>query len=245
MIDEQERLRQEARHGRWLAEQGAEAIWGWASPAGRLRAERRAHWLTRAAGLGPGVRALEIGCGTGLFTKWFGASGAEITAIDLSPDLLALAQSREGIGENVRFVHSSLEAYSAERRFDAVVGSSVLHHLDLEGALSHILHLLDEDGRVAFAEPNGLNPQIVLQKRIPWLKRAAGDVATETSFTRWSITRQMREAGYRGVRVTPRDWLHPATPSLMIGPFNSLQSVLERIPGLKELAGSLYIRALR
>lgn len=245
MIENGDRIGEEIRHGRWLAERDPEAVWGWASPAGRLRAERRARWLSRAAQLGPGVRALEIGCGTGLFTERFSQSGAEITAIDLSPDLLALARRREGIGDNVGFVHSSLEGLAEGQRFDAVLGSSVLHHLDLRSALPKIRRLLAEDGRVAFAEPNGLNPQIFLQKRIPWLKRAAGDVATEISFTKWSISGLMEEAGYRQVSVTPRDWLHPAAPSQLIPALDSLQRVLERIPGLKELAGSLYIRGLR
>ena len=61
---------------RWEAERlqgetivrGEEAVWGWSSPAGQLRAARRAKFLVEAAGLGPGVRCLELGCGTGEFT---------------------------------------------------------------------------------------------------------------------------------------------------------------------------------
>ena len=74
----------EVAHGKWLAEQQTEKLWGWDTPAGRLRAERRAQLIMEGARLGPGKRALEIGCGTGLFTKMFAASGVTIVAVDIS-----------------------------------------------------------------------------------------------------------------------------------------------------------------
>src|SRR4030042_80547 len=85
-------LRQE-RERAYAREVGARAEerWGWASPAGRGRAERRAGLVSRAAGLTPGARVLEIGCGNGLFTEKYCRSGAEIIAADLSPELIALA----------------------------------------------------------------------------------------------------------------------------------------------------------
>lgn len=57
----------EIEHGEKIAGQ-AEAIWNWASPAGKLRAKRRARLIAEAAELSTGMRVLELGCGTGLFT---------------------------------------------------------------------------------------------------------------------------------------------------------------------------------
>ena len=82
------RASREIEHGRKLAATDTEVIWGWGTPAGIRRAHRRADLLAAGAGLGPGVRALEIGCGTGLFTEMLAATGAGIVAVDISEELL-------------------------------------------------------------------------------------------------------------------------------------------------------------
>src|SRR5262249_51180063 len=88
------RARHEIEHGRKLSAGDAEWTWGWGSPAGRLRAARRAALIARAARLAPGRRVLEVGCGTGLFTETFAATGAEILAVDISPELIEQARQR-------------------------------------------------------------------------------------------------------------------------------------------------------
>jgi 2-polyprenyl-3-methyl-5-hydroxy-6-metoxy-1,4-benzoquinol methylase len=84
----------EMKHGRIISQGDPELIWGWGTPAGRLRAERRAGLIMEGARLSPGQMVLEIGCGTGLFTEKFAAAGVSILAVDLSPELLALAERR-------------------------------------------------------------------------------------------------------------------------------------------------------
>ena len=49
-----QRAQNEITHDAMLAQADAEAIWGWGTPAGRLRAERRARLITEGAGLRPG-----------------------------------------------------------------------------------------------------------------------------------------------------------------------------------------------
>src|SRR5215470_6599353 len=84
----------EIEHGKRLAALETETVWGWGTPAGRLRAKRRAMLIGEGARLGPGVRVLEIGCGTGLFTEAFAATGADIVAVDISPELVDIAKRR-------------------------------------------------------------------------------------------------------------------------------------------------------
>jgi cyclopropane fatty-acyl-phospholipid synthase-like methyltransferase len=88
------RAEHEVIHGRWLAEQDTEKVWGWNTPAGRLRARRRAQRILDGAGIQQGSRVLELGCGTGLFTEMFAVAGARILAVDISPELLAKARLR-------------------------------------------------------------------------------------------------------------------------------------------------------
>lgn len=156
----------EIEHGEKIAGQ-AEAIWNWASPAGKLRAKRRARLIAEAAELSTGMHVLELGCGTGLFTQSFDETGARIVAIDVSDDLLNHARKKV-VSSRVSFLKEDAEALTFEdESFDAVVGSSVLHHLNMDKALSEMLRVLKSGGRFAFAEPNMMNPQIAIQDKVP------------------------------------------------------------------------------
>jgi len=239
------RADREVAHGRKLAAEGAEDIWGWGSPAGQRRAERRAKLIAQAAKLGPGVRALEIGCGTGLFTEKFARTGAHVLAVDISPDLLVIARQRGLPESQVQFVEQRFEDSDAQGPFDAVVGSSVLHHLELRPAVERIFQLLRPGGWMSFAEPNMLNPQIAIQKNVGWIKRRAGDSDDETAIVRWRFARMLREVGFERIAITPHDWLHPLTPRPLIGAVATVGRVLEAIPGVREFAGSVHIVAAR
>ena len=238
------RAEHEIAHGRKLSESGAEQVWGWGTPAGQVRFRRRADWIIRHAGLRSGIRALEIGCGTGNFTEAFAGSGAEILALDISEDLLERARERY-LPVTVRFVCQPFETLDIMEAFDAVIGSSVLHHLEIASALAEIFRLLKPGGVMAFAEPNMLNPQIMIQKNIPWVKERAGDSPDETAFFRGQMRRLLRQTGFEQIEVTPLDWLHPAIPPVDIGFFQKVGAVLERMPLVREFAGSLYIAARR
>jgi len=180
-----------------------------------------------------------------MFTEMFAATGAEFVAVDISGKLLERARERRLPPERVRFLEKRFEDCVLEGPFDAVIGSSILHHLDLGEALPRIHALLKPGGRMVFAEPNMLNPQIALQKNIPWLKRLLGDSPDETAFLRWSFRRSLLDTGFEDVIITPFDWLHPATPVSMIPFVSRIGSWLERTPGLREFAGSLLICARR
>jgi 2-polyprenyl-3-methyl-5-hydroxy-6-metoxy-1,4-benzoquinol methylase len=240
-----QRASNEIRHGQLLAAQGAEGIWGWGSPAGKKRAERRAKLIAAGADLKVGQNVLEVGCGTGLFTEIFAETGASIVAVDISPDLLEIAQSRDLPRGQVKFLEKRFEDCDLEGPFDAIIGSSILHHLDIDSALGNIQRLLKPDGVMCFAEPNMLNPQIMIQKNIPWIKARLGDSPDETAFFRWQITRKLKAHGFETVNVYPFDWLHPSTPQTLISLVSRIGKTLEQLPLVREISGSLVIQARR
>jgi hypothetical protein len=90
-----------------------------------------------------------------------------------------------------------------------------------------------------------LNPQIAIQKSIPWIKRKPGDSPDETAFFRWPLRRLLEQTGYRDVRIDPFDFLHPKTPIALIDHVNAVGRFLEQVPVISEFAGSLYIRAIK
>ncbi len=179
-----ERNKHEIEHGRLLAGQGAESFWGWESPAGKVRAQRRARLILSRIASGNNKSYLEIGCGTGDFTRLLSQSGASITAVDISKDLTTIARRNLLDYPKVVVITSSFENLNKESTFDTVIGSSVLHHLDIQPALAHIFNLHVPGGILSFAEPNKLNPQIMIQKNIPWIKKKMGDSPDETVFFR-------------------------------------------------------------
>jgi len=238
-----ERVANEIQHGRFLADHGAGEIWNWESPAGKLRWARRVTMLSKH--LRPGMSVLELGCGAGYFTRELARSGADIVAIDVSPELLEIARSNCS-APNVRYeIQNAYELSYPDAGFDSVVGSSVLHHLEIEEALREIYRVLKPGGTICFTEPNMLNPQIAIQKNVPWVKRKLGDSPDETAFFRWSLRRLLEITGYREVRIDPFDFLHPQTPVPLVNRLDAVGRFLESVPVISEFAGSLYIRAVK
>lgn len=230
----------EVVHGARIATT-AEDVWGWEKPTGPQRLKRRTDLMILHGHLSPEANVLEIGCGTGVITSYLQLSGATITAIDLSPDLLAVALQKDW-PETVHFRLGNAEGLEFDdAAFDAVVGSSVLHHLDIDRSLGEIRRVLKPGGHFAFSEPNMVNPHIFLQKNVSWLKRLAGDSPDETAFVRWSFRRKLESSGFSDVTVKAYDFLHTLVPASLIGPVSAFGTLLEKTPILNEIAGSLII----
>jgi SAM-dependent methyltransferase len=173
----------------------------------------------------------------------FAATGAQIVAVDISPELLAKARLRNLPVAQVTFLEKRFEDCEIDGPFDAVVGSSILHHLDIDQAIERIKALLKRGGRISFAEPNMLNPQVFLERRFHYLPMFAYTSPDETAFVRWKLAEKLRKAGFHDITVVPFDWLHPFTPKPLIGAVRSIGTLLEAIPGAREFSGSLAISA--
>lgn len=237
-----DRIENELAHGRKIS-RNAEFYWGWSGAAGRLRSERRAGMYKAAGALGRGKKALEIGCGIGIFTSLLARSGAEITAVDLSPDLAELARARNP-APNVDYRVMNVEELAfPENAFDCVYGSSVLHHLNLAKALPELRRVLKPGGSLVFTEPNMLNPQILVMKNLKPVGALLGDSPDETAFFRWEIKKLLLAAGFSRVEAEPFDFLHPWLPGFLAPAADKFGALLERVPLLREIAGSLLIRA--
>jgi ubiquinone/menaquinone biosynthesis C-methylase UbiE len=232
------RILREQEYGRGVLS-SEERNWGWATPAGRIRHVRRAEFLSSIP-LPADSRVLEIGCGTGTFTASLAGRFRRLIAVDISAELLAVARRRV---PGATFVQ--MDAHDMPFRdssFDAVVGVSVLHHLDWALALRNLRRLLRPEGWIRFSEPNLANPQVFLQKSIPILKRLAGDSPDEYAFTRSEARRCLESSGFSAITVRPFEFLHPGVPAWGIPLVTKLESVAMRTP-LAFIAGSILIEA--
>ena len=242
-IPSSDRLIHEKEHAKFLLKD-PEGIWGWGTPAGRARAERRAKLIIQAGNIISGSTTLEIGCGTGTFTQLVSKSGAGITACELCQELLELA-ARRSYASRVRFINTDVAALGPEHdgRYDVVWGSSVLHHLDLKISLPKIFRLIKPGGRLVFAEPNMFNPQIWLERHVGFIRLLTGGSPDETAFYRWQIKKLLLGEGFVNVSARPHEFLHPLISKPFIPLFNSLNVLAERLWPVREIAGSLLISA--
>jgi ubiquinone/menaquinone biosynthesis C-methylase UbiE len=236
-----QRIEQEIAHGKKISD-NAESIWRWTTPTGRIRSQRRAGYFIELGKINPASHVLEIGCGTGIFTKMiYDATKASVIAIDISHDLLDQAKTKI---PGVEFrIEDAMKMSFNENTFDCVFGSSIIHHLDLEKASEEIFRVLKSGGRIVFAEPNMLNPHIFIQKNVPFVKRMVGDTCDEKAIVRWKYQSLLKKIGFRKVEIFPYDFLYPLIPEFMIPFVNSAGKIFEKIPLVKEIAGSVIIYA--
>ena len=232
-------IKQEILHGTKI-KNNAEEIWGWASHAGKIRAHRRARYFIELTKMNPNSNVLEIGCGSSVFTEILAKTGAKLTATDISAELLDLAKKKNILGCSFLLTDAHTLNFR-DSSFDIVLGSSVLHHLEVEKAIQEFFRVLKPNGQVIFAEPNMLNPQIFLQKNIPFIKRWMNDSADETAIVRWEIAKKLKLTGFKDIKAFPYDFLHPNTPQCLIKIVQHIGAAIEMLPLIKEFAGSLII----
>ena len=84
------------------------------------------------------AQVLDVGCGGGLLSEALATAGANVTAIDLAPDLLKVARLH-GLESGVRVDYrlSSVEALAAEQpgRYDAITCMELLEHVPDPGSV--------------------------------------------------------------------------------------------------------------
>lgn len=114
-------------------------------------------------------RILEYGCGPHTLAPLLVPKGATITGIDISTTAaieyrqLALDRCVPGVLSSV--MNGECLGF-ADRSFDLICGTGILHHLDLERSFSELARVLKPGGQALFLEPLGHNPLINLYRKL-------------------------------------------------------------------------------
>lgn len=88
----------------------------------------RAQLVAALEAFAPRGRVLELACGTGEWTVELVKHASELTAVDASPEMLALNRQRVG-GADVRYLQADLFAWTPPTRYDVVFFSAWLSHV--------------------------------------------------------------------------------------------------------------------
>jgi ubiquinone/menaquinone biosynthesis C-methylase UbiE len=164
--------------------------------------------------LRPGETVLEIGCGSGVFTRFLAqrTGGANpITALDINRYFLgeaSLLARKEGLAEAIEFRQGSAEDLSfADNSFDASIACTVMEECDARRVLAEMARVTRPGGRVgvmvraeemiAFVNAP-VRAELKAKMEIP-----RGNVA-EKGCADASLYQRFREAGMASVKMFPQ-----------------------------------------
>ena len=104
--------------------------------------------------------ALEVGCGTGAFSRLLAERVRNVTALDISTQMIEVARRHAASLKNIDFRVADFMAcdFPAEQ-FDCIASIATLHHIETGVALLKMKHALKPGGRLLVLdlfEPEGL-----------------------------------------------------------------------------------------
>lgn len=169
-------------------------------------------WKTRLVDettLAPGLRALDLGCGTGTLTILLACScpDAAVVGLDADPDVLERARSKaQKVGVSVEFVEGMADKPPfPPQSFDRVVSSLLFHHLTRDGklrALRAARDLLARGGELHVADWG--KPQDAVMRAAFLPVRLLDGFETTRDNAEGALPRLIEEAGFENVRETHR-----------------------------------------
>ncbi len=149
----------------------------------------------------PGERILDLGCGDGQLTLRLAATGAQVTAADASPQMVAAAR-----GRGVEADQANAEALPyGDGIFDAVFSNAVLHWVrDHDAMLAEVHRVLRPGGRFV-AEMGGHGNLAAIRVALTAVLKRRGLSGLEESDTYFPTPdvygRRLREHGFRVARM--------------------------------------------
>ncbi|MEA2049046.1 MAG: class I SAM-dependent methyltransferase [Campylobacterota bacterium] len=100
------------------------------------------------------MEVMDFGAGTGLLSYFVAQKVAKIVAVDNSPSMLVEFQNKSHeFAAQTEVLEKDLSIETIERKFDGIISSMTIHHLEDTTALfSKFYAMLDRDGFIAIAD---------------------------------------------------------------------------------------------
>ena len=147
-----------------------------------------------------GERALDVGCGTGIYTAWLADQGLDVTGFDRDPAMLAAARAKAA---GARLLGGDATALPfAEGEFDLALAVTLFCFLDAEErrrAACELLRVVRPGGRVVVGELARFSLWAAQRRIKGWRGSATWRSARFT--TAGELGRLFRDAGASAVRT--------------------------------------------
>jgi 2-polyprenyl-3-methyl-5-hydroxy-6-metoxy-1,4-benzoquinol methylase len=97
----------------------------------------------------PCAKALEIGCGTGAFSRLLARYSKQVLALDLSPNMIQIARRQSIQHTNIEFqIADVMSVDLPAEHFDCIVSIATLHHLPARRAIKRMKESLKTNGHL-------------------------------------------------------------------------------------------------
>ena len=193
-------------------------------------------------------KILEVGCGDGRFSKYLLKYGFQVTAVDLSKNILD--KLRKGIKgtkyqKNIKLLEANSEKLPfPDNYFDAVICVHVLHHVEhIDKAIGEMTRVTRKKGIVGFIEPNPYCPYwyffIPLCNKRMWKIEKGLTRCSESTLKGYLLS-----SGVKNIKVKKFGFL----PSSIIGNRKNLARLelfLGKIPLLNIIAGTNLFKGVK
>jgi dolichol-phosphate mannosyltransferase len=188
----------------------------------------------------PGQSILEIGCGNGAFTRQLAKvtrGECPLTAVTFDADFA----EPPGLSQCVEFLPSrSLPGALDGRSFCLIIAHDMLDKRNAAWLLQHVLTLLTPGGRALFYESNPWN--IIRRLRLS-VRRLARRRDPRLLLSRPDLYELLSELGFVRIFALFNDFVYPPLPRSGIWFLRNFSIILENIPGVRSLAGSILLHA--
>lgn len=160
--------------------------------------------------VGMASRLLEVGCGTGQATIPLASKGFQIDAVELGPNLAAIAAEKCSAWPRARISVGPFESFSAPASsYDLIYSAQAFHWIDPNVRLEKSASLLKQGGSLALlynTTPHLDGALKVLSERLFEITGIAiGTPQTPTDIGRWE--REFAEVGlFQGIRRLDYPW---------------------------------------
>jgi SAM-dependent methyltransferase len=115
--------------------------------------------LVSLAGLQPGSRLVEIGCGTGQATTALAERGLSVTCVELGRKLATIARRNLARFPDVEVVNAEFERWRPPRRdYDGIVAFTAFHWIDPARRYDLVARVLRPGGALAFVDAHHVYP---------------------------------------------------------------------------------------
>lgn len=191
------------------------------APLGRALDAAECRALIGLASPHPGERALDAGCGTGIYTRRLAERGLEVAGIDLDPEMVAAARLKAPAARLIQGDVMSLPFEDAS--FDLVVSVTVLCFVsDPQRAVGELIRVARPGGRVVLGELNRWSAWAAWRRLKGW--RGSERWRAAHFYSPPGLGGLLTRAGAERVVTKAAAYLPPAAPGWLIRRAEAVES---------------------